>query len=95
MNDVAKLKAEWEKLDKDLMALGEEYDKKLNAVKDQYRPKLEEANKKAVAAQKAYCDADALNALVDREDGATVALGFIESGTFTREQVEQAGIDLP
>jgi malate synthase len=67
------LKQKWQELEADAIRLQNEKDAAIDKIRAEYGDKQRDAVDKAAAAQKAYLDADAADALRDRPDGAAVA----------------------
>jgi hypothetical protein len=66
------LKAEFEKAEKAAIEASNKYD----ADRQEQRAKVQEANNKAAAAQKAWLDAEVRESLKDRPDGEAVAVSL-------------------
>lgn len=71
--DLDKLRSDAEKAEQRAQKLMAEKDEAVQKVRDKYTDRLRDANDEAAAAQKALCDAEAANALLDRPDGPSVA----------------------
>jgi len=74
------LKAAYEAAEAEAHAIQAEKDAALDALRAEYGDRQRTANQAAADAQKAYNDAQALDALMDRPDGEDVArrLGLLE-----------------
>jgi hypothetical protein len=76
MADLAKLKAAYEKAVEKAGKLTGEYEsrrqKALDDLRERYRDRINEATADAYEAQKAYLDAEAAQALLDRPDAESV-----------------------
>jgi hypothetical protein len=68
MADIDKLRAEYERAEAKAHALQAEKDEAAQKVREKYRDRQRDANADAAEAQKALCDAEAAQALADRDD---------------------------
>lgn len=73
MSNLDELKQENEQAHADLYALQAEKDAAVEALYAEWRSKLQDAQVRARDAQKAMCDREAAEALLDRPDGEAVA----------------------
>lgn len=73
MSKLEELRQENEQAHAELYELQTAKDAAVEALYEEWRPKLWEAQDKAAAAQKAMCDREAAEALLDRPDGEAVA----------------------
>lgn len=77
MTQLDDLRVAYESADQQATGLTGEYETARNAalaeLKAQYKPQIDEAVEAAAKAQKAYCDAEAAHALLDRPDGESIA----------------------
>jgi hypothetical protein len=73
MADLDKLRSDHEQAEQKAQKLMADRDEALAKVRDRYDDKLRAANEEARDAQKAYCDAEAAQALVGRDDAEIVA----------------------
>lgn len=68
MSDLKKLQADSKSAEKAAQALMAEKDEAMQKVRDKYWKRLQDANDKAAAAQKEWMDAEAAQALMDRDE---------------------------
>lgn len=77
MSQLDELREAYEAADQEAIRLTGEYETARNTalseLKAQYKSQLDEAVEAAAKAQKAYCDAEAAHALLDRPDGESIA----------------------
>jgi hypothetical protein len=73
MSDLDKLEQTWRDLEAKAQRIMADKDEAIAKVRERYADKQRQANQDAADAQKAYLDADAAAALLDRPDGADVA----------------------
>jgi hypothetical protein len=77
MSNLDQLREEYEAADAAAIKLSGEYHNKVQKavgdLKERYGAQIAEATQKAAEAQKAYCDAEAAEALKDRPGGAELA----------------------
>jgi hypothetical protein len=73
MTDTNTLKTQYEQAETDAQKLMAEKDDALEKVRTRYGKRLQDANQKAAQAQKAWSDAVAAEALLDRPNGEALA----------------------
>jgi hypothetical protein len=73
MSDLDKLEQTWRDLEAKAQKIMAEKDEAIAKVREQYTDQAAQANEDAADAQKAFLDADAAAALLDRPDGEAVA----------------------
>jgi hypothetical protein len=87
---VDELKSAWEDAERHAVELQDKKDEALRAVRDEHDSGLREAVDAAAAAQKAYLEAETIEALKDRPDGGALAVTFVNQGGLSREAAAEA-----
>lgn len=94
MSNLDELRSAYEAADAEAIRLSNEHQTQLQdavrGLKEKYHDPIWEANRNAAAAQKAYCDAEALEVLKTRSDGRDVAASLVKQGGLTQGQVDEA-----
>lgn len=95
MSDLKKLEKEWRGVEAEAIRLQNEKDAQIDKVRAKYAKRQRAAVDKAAKAQKAYLDAEVVESLLDRPDGASTAKSLIDQGSLPAALVKAAGIELP